>query len=74
MTDPTLIVAIASTGTAAVAAAAATGLKGWQGWLELKRLELDRRGLRTDPGAPEDLGALRRRVGRLEAIANGLEN
>ena len=55
--------------TVALALASAAGLKAWQQWLELKRAEL----LRDGPGARGDLGEIRRRVRRLEALASGIE-
>jgi hypothetical protein len=78
MTDPTLLVALASTGIAAFAMATAAALKGWQGWLEVRRMEIDMRRRRPgEASAPVssriELADLRERVRRLEAIANGAE-
>ena len=54
----------------AVSLVSLAGLRAWRQWLELKRAEL------TVPGsaAPRsEVGELRRRVRRLEALASGLE-
>ena len=56
--------------TLAVALVSVAGLHAWRQWLEVKRLEIaGRSGAR--PKA--ELGELRRRVRRLEALANGIE-
>ena len=55
-------------------------LSAWRGWLDLKRLELGRKG-EADPAAePErdtgaliELAAVKERLRRLEAIASGVE-
>lgn len=56
-----------SLGTTLVSAA---GLRAWQQWLDLKRTELVRRNA---AGTRSEIGALRTRVRRLEALANGIE-
>ena len=74
MADPALILAVASAGTAAVAVTAAATLKGWQEWLDVRRAELERgraRPERSPTGMRIELAALRERVRRLEAIADG---
>ncbi|QIK95341.1 hypothetical protein G7076_01535 [Sphingomonas sp. HDW15A] len=76
MTDPTSIVAIASSLIAAIAITAAAGLKGWQGWLEIKRMELS--SGRADATMPQagnriELADLKERVRKLEAIAAGID-
>jgi hypothetical protein len=68
MSDPTAILALASSGTLALGVASIAALKGWQGWLELKRIEV--RGAGKSP-VGKDLANLRDRVRRLETIANG---
>ena len=73
MSDPTLLVSLASAGTMAVALTAAAALKGWRQWLDLRRAELDRRGGRARPAAGP-LADLRARVRRLEAIADGMDS
>lgn len=73
-TDPVMLVALASAGTAAIALASGSALKGWRAWLEVRRLQTSR-GRRRGPlpvgGRRSELGELRERVRRLEAIADG---
>lgn len=54
----------------AVALVSAAGLAAWRQWLGLKRAELA--GGRPD-GSRGEVGELRRRVRRLEALASGIE-
>ena len=70
MSDPQTQLTVA--GAAAIAIAIATGaaLRGWNQWLALKRLEA---GRPLGGPAPSEVGELRRRVRRLEAIASGVE-
>ena len=63
-----LVYAVAGVATPAMLSLA--GLRAWRGWLELRR-EAIAAGL--VPGAQVDLGALRARVRKLEAIASGLD-
>jgi hypothetical protein len=56
--------------TAALALVSAAGLRAWRQWLELKRTELERHG---PAAARTDLGELKRRIRRLEALASGIE-
>jgi hypothetical protein len=56
-------------GLAAVAMLSLAGLRAWRGWLELRRAQLLDGGAR----AGLDVGGLRARVKRLEAIASGLD-
>ena len=56
--------------TAALALVSAAGLRAWRQWLEVKRTELSRNGPAAARG---DLGELKRRVRRLEALASGIE-
>ena len=75
MTDPNIVLALASASLIAVGIASTAILKGWNGWLEIKRLELTgarREGL-APPGARIELSDLKERVRKLEAIANGVE-
>ncbi len=53
--------------TLAIALVSAAGLRAWRQWLEVKRLEIAGGTPRTE------LGELRRRIRRLEALANGVE-
>jgi hypothetical protein len=63
-----LPIALAMAGALALVSAA--GLRAWSQWLELKRAELSRNGA---TGGRNDLGELKRRVRRLEALASGIE-
>ena len=70
MGDPSPLLVLGPAGLTACAMVALAALRAWRGWLEVKRLELSA-GRRTPPAA--DIAALRSRVRRLEAIANGIE-
>lgn len=67
--DPTLPLAFAAAFLGAAAVTSLALLRGWRGWLALKRLELTRP--KSQAGGRIDLAALRERVRRLEAIADG---
>jgi hypothetical protein len=69
MSDPTLL-PFAAAALIAAGMSAAGALRAWRDWLALRREEIAMRR-----GAPRggDLIALRARVRRLEAIANGVE-
>jgi hypothetical protein len=54
----------------AVALVSIAGLAAWRQWLALKRVELT--GCRTF-GSRAEIGELRSRVRRLEALASGIE-
>jgi hypothetical protein len=54
---------------AAVTMVSLAALRAWRGWLELRRAQLLSGGASGGP----DVGALRARVKRLEAIASGLD-
>ncbi|HEX4739211.1 MAG TPA: hypothetical protein VH331_16800 [Allosphingosinicella sp.] len=56
--------------TLAMALISVAGLRAWRQWLEVKRLEIAGRG---PAGSRTELGDLRRRVRRLEALANGID-
>jgi hypothetical protein len=62
------LLAFACTALVGVTMLSVAGLRAWRGWLELRRAQL----LAGD-GSPLDVGALRKRVKRLEAIASGLD-
>ena len=72
MSDPMMLLTLASSGLAAIAIAAFTGLKGWQGWLDLRRLELA--GQRQEQRSPAmeriEMADLKERIRKLEAIAS----
>jgi hypothetical protein len=56
--------------TTGLALVSAAGLRAWRQWLDLKRAELSRNGPAAARG---DLGEIKRRVRRLEALASGIE-
>jgi hypothetical protein len=76
MSDTDLIIALAA-GLAAFLIAVAALLRGWAGWLELKRAQMEGRigppGAAPSPAQRIELAALKERVRRLEAIANGAD-
>ncbi len=53
--------------TLAVTLASVAGLRAWRQWLELKRIQI------ATPRTRAEIGEMRRRVRRLEALANGIE-
>lgn len=73
MTEPTVLLALASTALAGLGIALLAALRGWQGWLELKRLELTGPGAR-EPRSPAmeriEMADLKERIRKLEAIAS----
>jgi hypothetical protein len=70
MADPSFMLTLATAGLAATGMTAATALRGWQSWLELRREAiLSKRG----DTPRQTIVALRERVRRLDAIANGAE-
>ena len=76
MTDPAMLMTVASAGLVGFGIVSAAMLQGWSGWLEVKRLEYESR--RAHPASPlgprTELGELRERVRKLEAIANGVDS
>lgn len=69
-TDPTAMLTLATAGLAATGMTAAVALKGWQNWLELRRDAIE---ARRGNSPRQTIVALRERVRRLEAIANGAD-
>ena len=69
MSDPAALLVLIGAGSAGLALSSLAALRGWRGWLELKRLELAAPASRPERSLP--LAALRERVRRLEAIAEG---
>jgi hypothetical protein len=67
----------ALTATAITAMICTSALSAWRGWLELRRRELDTRrgGDRLDraPARLIELGDVRERLRKLEAIARGVD-
>jgi hypothetical protein len=72
MNDPASLVTLSGSALLAIALASAAGLKGWTDWLEVRRLELGI-GRRSGGGGRIEVAELRKRVRRLEAIADGAE-
>jgi hypothetical protein len=70
MLDLSIPLPFAAALTTALALVSGAGLHAWRQWLELKRTALIRNGPAT---ARADLGELKRRVRRLEALASGIE-
>jgi hypothetical protein len=73
MDEPSSLIALSASVFLATGLASAAALKGWSQWLELRRLELSRRGGVRAGGTRPELAELRARVRRLEAIADGAE-
>ena len=70
MTDPAALLALGSTATLALGVTAVAMLRGWHEWLDIRREQIEKNGHRRT-GRAAELAALRERVKRLEAIANG---
>lgn len=66
--DPSFMLTLATAGLAATGMTAAAALKGWQNWLDVRR---DTIVARRGDSPRQTIVALRERVRRLEAIANG---
>ena len=76
MNDPFSLSVSAAAALLGLMIACATLLRAWNGWLELKRLELSggRPVRSTGPTAARiEIAALRERVRKLEAIAEGID-
>ena len=76
MSEPTIMIAMASFGLIGLGVTLLAALKGWQGWLELKRLELTsaataRPTERPHGGAGDliEMADLKERIRKLENIA-----
>jgi hypothetical protein len=69
MDDAAALLVYALASLAAVAMLSLAGLRAWHGWLALRRAQL----LHVGASGGVDVGALRARVKRLEAIASGLD-
>ncbi len=72
MTDPMILITMASFGLIALSIAVFAGLKGWQGWLEIKRMELAGHQQQGRSPAFEriEMADLKERIRKLEAIAS----
>lgn len=76
MTDAAALMIMASAGIIGLGILTSAILRGWSGWLEVRRLELERRGRsspRPSSGGGIDLADLKERVRKLEAIATGVD-
>ena len=73
MSEPMMMVTMASTGLAGLSMLLFAGLRGWQGWLDVKRLELTSGRTRppSEGGMAEliELADLKERIRKLENIA-----
>jgi hypothetical protein len=72
MSDPTIMLTLASFGLAGLGIAIFAGLRGWQGWLDVKRLELAgsvRHERRSPAGELIEMADLKERVRKLESLA-----
>ena len=70
MTDPSMLIMASSAALLGLGIASAATLRAWDGWLELKRLELKSR---SPAGSKPEIGDLKQRIRKLEAIASGIE-
>jgi hypothetical protein len=69
-----MVLATAGSGLAALSIATLGTLRGWNQWLALKRLESASPDRAARPGRDAgELAELRKRVRKLEAIADGIE-
>jgi len=72
MFEPVTLFELAAAALAGLALVLVTALRGWRQWLDLKRLQAsDGSGPGRRPAG--EIAELRRRVRKLEAIANGIE-
>ena len=76
MSEPLIMVTMASFGLAGLGIATFAGLRGWQGWLDVKRLELAgavRQERRSPAGDMIEMADLRERVRKLESLASCID-
>ena len=76
MSEPLMMVTMASFGLVGLSIATFAGLRGWQGWLEVKRLELAgtvRAERRSPAGDMIEMADLRERVRKLESLASCID-
>lgn len=76
MSDPIIMVTMASFGLVGLGIATFAGLRGWQGWLDVKRLELAgtvRQERRSPAGDMIEMADLRERVRKLESLASCID-
>ena len=76
MSEPLMMVTMASFGLVGLSIATFAGLRGWQGWLEVRRIELAgqvRQERRSPAGDLIEMADLRERVRKLESIASCID-
>ena len=76
MSEPLIMVTMASFGLVGLSIATFAGLRGWQGWLEVRRLELagsTRHERRSLAGELIEMADLKERVRKLETIASCID-
>ena len=76
MSEPLIMVTMASFGLVGLSIATFAALRGWQGWLEVRRLELAgqvRQERRSPAGDLIEMADLRERVRKLESIASCID-
>ncbi len=75
MTDPAMLMTMASAAIVGLGIVSTAMLRGWRGWLEIKRLEVESRSgpSPSGPSPRPELADLRERVRKLEAIASGVD-
>lgn len=77
--DHLFYLSMALSSLAALGIVAVAALHGWRGWLDLKRAELERGGVLSEPAIrlPSaeriEMADLRERIRKLEAIAAGVD-
>lgn len=76
MSEPLIMVTLASFGLVGLSIATFAGLRGWQGWLDVKRLELAgaaRPERRSPAGDMIEMADLKERVRKLESLASCID-
>jgi hypothetical protein len=76
MSEPLIMVTMASFGLVGLSIATFAALRGWQGWLDLRRLELSaptRTERRSGAGELIEMADLKERVRKLESIASCID-
>lgn len=76
MSDPLMLMTVASASLAGLSIATFAGLRGWQGWLEVRRLELSgsgRQEARSPAGEMIEVADLKERVRKLESLASCID-
>ena len=76
MSEPLIMVTMASFGLVGLSIATFAALRGWQGWLDVRRLELSapvRSERRSPAGELIEMADLKERVRKLESIASCID-